>query len=54
MKKLVVVLICVSMSFLSFTEKEGTIFQDKNIVEIVDLLPKIHQTLFDRSLVNFH
>ncbi|WP_299766543.1 fasciclin domain-containing protein [uncultured Dokdonia sp.] len=34
MKKLVVVLICVSMSFLSFTEKEGTIFQDKNIVEI--------------------
>ncbi|WP_299678456.1 fasciclin domain-containing protein [uncultured Dokdonia sp.] len=34
MKKLVVVLVCVSMSFLSFTEKEGTIRQDKNIVEI--------------------
>lgn len=34
MKKLVAVLVCVSMSFLSFTEKEGITHQDKTIVEV--------------------
>jgi uncharacterized surface protein with fasciclin (FAS1) repeats len=36
MKKIVIVLICVSISFLSFTEKdkEATKMQEKNIVEV--------------------
>ena len=36
MKKLVIVLVCVSMSFLSFTEKDkkGATTQEKNIVEV--------------------
>ena len=36
MKKIVLVLVCVSMSFLSFTEKdkEVTTTQEKNIVEV--------------------
>lgn len=38
MKKIVIFLVCISLSFLSFTEKENkstTTHQDKNIVEVV-------------------